>query len=279
MNNNDTRDGHLAGLVRALTFGILTALPLGGLILFFEITRPAELRLPQTVQPGQLFRAEVDPEKGSELRFLPSRLVVGDVAPNRRPDERDARLRAIRRVGGTMPRNLTKAHVAQFRTRLCDVAARLYFEMGHSNFNMRDLAARVGVSAMTPYRYFGDKDGILAAVRARGLARLADLPVSVRLIREIHAELLRGVRGSRLTPGELRRSQNWMGRLEARWRKPASCHRPPELACEYKSRLNVSIEINHAASPPCRRKSSWPSSAASRSSAPSEGISTRSLAR
>jgi AcrR family transcriptional regulator len=73
-----------------------------------------------------------------------------------------------------MPRNLTQAHVAQFRTRLCDVAARLYFELGHSNFNMRDLAARVGVSAMTPYRYFGDKEGILAAVRAGGFARLAD---------------------------------------------------------------------------------------------------------
>lgn len=35
--------------------------------------------------------------------------------------------------------------------------------------------------------------------------------MSVRLIREIHAELLKGVRGSRLTPGELRRSQNWIG--------------------------------------------------------------------
>lgn len=44
-----------------------------------------------------------------------------------------------------------------------------------------------------------------------GLARLADLPVSVRLIREIHERLLQGVRGSRLTPGELRRSQNWIG--------------------------------------------------------------------
>jgi len=44
-----------------------------------------------------------------------------------------------------------------------------------------------------------------------GLARLERLPVSVRLIREIHAELLQGVRGSRLTPGELRRSQNWIG--------------------------------------------------------------------
>lgn len=44
-----------------------------------------------------------------------------------------------------------------------------------------------------------------------GLNRLAQLPVSVRLIREIHAELMRGVRGSHLTPGELRASQNWIG--------------------------------------------------------------------
>ena len=44
-----------------------------------------------------------------------------------------------------------------------------------------------------------------------GLNRLADLPISVRLICEIHAELLRGVRGSNLSPGELRTSQNWIG--------------------------------------------------------------------
>lgn len=44
-----------------------------------------------------------------------------------------------------------------------------------------------------------------------GLARLADLPVSVRLIREIHQALLQGVRGGKLTPGELRTSQNWIG--------------------------------------------------------------------
>lgn len=58
-----------------------------------------------------------------------------------------------------------------------------------------------------------DVDEVVNYVSAMklGLARLADLPVSVRLIREIHAELLKGVRGSRLTPGELRRSQNWIG--------------------------------------------------------------------
>jgi Fic family protein len=49
------------------------------------------------------------------------------------------------------------------------------------------------------------------AAMNHGLARLSSLPVSVRLIREIHERLLQGVRGSRLTPGELRRSQNWLG--------------------------------------------------------------------
>jgi Fic family protein len=44
-----------------------------------------------------------------------------------------------------------------------------------------------------------------------GLERLHDLPVSLRLIREIHERLLSGVRGSERTPGDFRRSQNWIG--------------------------------------------------------------------
>ena len=62
-----------------------------------------------------------------------------------------------------------------------------------------------------------DVDEVINYVRAmkHGLARLDELPVSVRLIREIHAQLLEGVRGGRLQPGELRRSQNWIG--------PAGC--------------------------------------------------------
>ncbi|MCP9883048.1 Fic family protein [Cyanobium sp. Alchichica 3B3-8F6] len=58
-----------------------------------------------------------------------------------------------------------------------------------------------------------DVDEVVNYVRAmnHGLQRLATLPVSMRLIGEIHAVLLQGVRGSRLTPGELRRSQNWIG--------------------------------------------------------------------
>ena len=44
-----------------------------------------------------------------------------------------------------------------------------------------------------------------------GLERLETLPLSLRLIREIHARLLEGVRGSAKDPGEFRRSQNWIG--------------------------------------------------------------------
>lgn len=44
-----------------------------------------------------------------------------------------------------------------------------------------------------------------------GLERLHELPVSSRLIREIHDRLLSDARGSERTPGEFRRSQNWIG--------------------------------------------------------------------
>jgi len=46
-----------------------------------------------------------------------------------------------------------------------------------------------------------------------GLERLETLPLSIRLIREIHAILMKGVRGESMTPGKVRRSQNWIGRL------------------------------------------------------------------
>jgi Fic family protein len=44
-----------------------------------------------------------------------------------------------------------------------------------------------------------------------GLDRLKQFPLCLRLIKEIHAELLDGVRGSERNPGEFRRSQNWIG--------------------------------------------------------------------
>jgi Fic family protein len=58
-----------------------------------------------------------------------------------------------------------------------------------------------------------DTEEILNYVAAlnHGLDRLQTLPMSLRLIREIHARLMQGVRGQHATPGEFRRSQNWIG--------------------------------------------------------------------
>ena len=44
-----------------------------------------------------------------------------------------------------------------------------------------------------------------------GIARLKTLPLSIRLVRELHEKLTTDVRGVQAMPGELRRSQNWIG--------------------------------------------------------------------
>jgi len=58
-----------------------------------------------------------------------------------------------------------------------------------------------------------DVDEVLNYVRAMnyGLERLVELPLSNRLIREIHSVLLSGVRGGNAQPGEWRKIQNWIG--------------------------------------------------------------------
>ncbi len=48
-----------------------------------------------------------------------------------------------------------------------------------------------------------------------GLSRLADLPISLRLIREVHGKLMAGVRGNSRSPGEFRKQQNWIGGVDA----------------------------------------------------------------
>lgn len=73
-----------------------------------------------------------------------------------------------------MPRVLSETDVADFRERLCEAAERLFAEKGPDAVTMRQLAAELGVSPMTPYRYFRDKDDILAAVRANGFNRFAE---------------------------------------------------------------------------------------------------------
>ena len=72
-----------------------------------------------------------------------------------------------------MPRTLSPADVETFRGRLCDVAEKLFAAHGPDGVTMREMADALGVSSMTPYRYFKDKDAILAAVRTRAFNQFA----------------------------------------------------------------------------------------------------------
>lgn len=70
----------------------------------------------------------------------------------------------------------------------------------------------LGASSETEKRK-PDIEDVVNYVKAMnyGLNRLETLPLSLRLIREIHRKLLQGVRGSDRSPGEFRKSQNWIG--------------------------------------------------------------------
>ena len=72
-----------------------------------------------------------------------------------------------------MPKNLSAAEVNAFRARLCAVAQQRFGKRGVDGVSMRQLAEALGCSPMTPYRYFRNKQEILAAVRAAAFDRFA----------------------------------------------------------------------------------------------------------
>lgn len=72
-----------------------------------------------------------------------------------------------------MPRSLSAEQVEEFRARLCEVAQHRFATQGRDAVSMRQLADALGCSPMTPYRYFRNKDEILAAVRAAAFDRFA----------------------------------------------------------------------------------------------------------
>ncbi|MGA8849031.1 MAG: Fic family protein [Dehalococcoidia bacterium] len=76
-----------------------------------------------------------------------------------------------------------------------------------------------------------------------GLKRVEELPLSLRLIRELHAILMEGVRGERATPGEFRQSQNWIG-LPGCTLNDATFVPPP--VAEMKEALDQLEEFLHA---------------------------------
>ena len=68
-----------------------------------------------------------------------------------------------------------------------------------------------------------------------GLKRLESLPLSLRLVRELHENLMTGVRGGHATPGEFRRSQNWIGRPGETLAQAKYVPPPPDVLGEHLS--------------------------------------------
>ncbi len=72
-----------------------------------------------------------------------------------------------------MPKTLSPDEIQQFRETMRRVAEHAFATRGAQGVTMRELAKELGCSAMTPYRYFRDKDDILAMVRAAAFNRFA----------------------------------------------------------------------------------------------------------
>jgi AcrR family transcriptional regulator len=72
-----------------------------------------------------------------------------------------------------MPKTLSPDDIKQFREAMRRVAENAFATRGAEGVTMRELARELGCSAMTPYRYFRDKDEILAMVRAAAFNRFA----------------------------------------------------------------------------------------------------------
>lgn len=128
-----------------------------------------------------------------------------------------------------MPRAaLSSLEIAAFRERIRDAAARLFVRAGYEAVTMRAIAAEVGCSAMTPYRYFRTKDEIFAAVRSEAFRRFAD--VQERALRR-GEEALAGLRALGRAYVEFARSDPDSYRLMFELgQAPASRH--PELAAQ-----------------------------------------------
>lgn len=94
----------------------------------------------------------------------------------------------------------------------------------------------------------GDVEEVVNYVAAMnyGLNRLKELPLSLRLIREIHEKLLKGVRGADKNPGEFRSSQNWVGAPGSR---PDTARRVPPPPYEMQGALDNLEKYIHDETP------------------------------
>lgn len=85
---------------------------------------------------------------------------------------------------------------------------------------------------VTPHPDLGEVRNYVDALEF-GIRRLEELPLSLRLVKEIHALLMQGVRGGQAAPGEFRSSQNWIGPAGSTLESAPYVSPPPDemMAC------------------------------------------------
>lgn len=88
-----------------------------------------------------------------------------------------------------------------------------------------------------------DVSEVLNYVKAmnHGLERLKTLPISIRLIREIHSCLLQDVRGKHNNPGEIRTTQNWIGAQGCLLSEATFVPPPPHVVTDHLGNLESFI--------------------------------------
>ena len=92
-----------------------------------------------------------------------------------------------------------------------------------------------------PLKNLNDVEEVVNYIKAlnHGLKRLEEFPMSIRLIKEIHHILLSGSRGEEKTPGEFKRSQNWIGPQGALLKNATFVPPPPHESLEAMGQLEI----------------------------------------
>jgi Fic family protein len=101
-----------------------------------------------------------------------------------------------------------------------------------------------------PVKNVNDVKEVVNYIKAlnHGIDRLKEFPMSIRLIKEIHEILLQDTRGHEKTPGEFRKSQNWIGAAGSTLANASFVPPPPQDAMQAMGALE--IFLHHGAELP-----------------------------
>ncbi len=161
---------------------------------------------------GQLIRVNVPPEP--YWAFVPHPLPPGFAYDHQLVGKLSRADRALAELAG-LGRIVTNPNllIRPFMKREAVLSSRIEGTQAEIADLYAYEAGQLSIPGLKPPAPEADVREVLNYVEALdyGLERLADWPISLRLIKEIHAQLMRGVRGGYAIPGEFRRSQNWIG--------------------------------------------------------------------